>query len=63
MKPIAALLIVCLMVMAVPVSAVDCEEWNSKEFFKAATVEEVAGCLQSGADLKARGKFGYTPLA
>ena len=61
MKPIAALLIVCLMVSAIPVLAMDCEEWNSGGFFKAATVEDVAGCLQSGADPKARDKKGKTP--
>ena len=61
MKPIAALLIVCLMVSAIPVLAVDCEEWNSGGFFKAATVEDVAGCLQSGADPNARDKTGKMP--
>ena len=62
MKPIAALLIVCLMVSAIPVLAMDCREWNSEKYFEAATVEEVAGCLQSGVDPKARGRWGDTPL-
>ena len=62
MKPIAALLIVCLMVLAAPMSGADCREWNTREFFKAATVEEVARCLQSGADPKARNEYGHTPL-
>ena len=61
MKPIAALLIVCLMVSAIPVLAMDCREWNSEKYFEAATVEDVAGCLQSGADPKARDKKGKTP--
>ena len=62
MKPIAALLIGCLMILALPVSAVDCEEWNSEKYFEAATVADVAGCLQSGADRNMRNDVGNTPL-
>ena len=62
MKPIAALCIGCLMVSAIPVLAVDCEEWNSGGFFKAATVEDVAGCLQSGADPNVQNEYGFTVL-
>ena len=66
MKPIAALLIVCLMVSAIPVLAMDCREWNSEKYFEAAiSVEwEVAGCLQSGADPNVRSGIksgGKTP--
>ena len=62
MKPIAALCIVCLMVLATAVSGVDCKEWNSEKYFEKATIEDVAGCLQSGADPNVRDKDGDTPL-
>ena len=62
MKPIVALCIVCLMVLAAPASAVDCKEWNSREFLKTATVTDVAGCLQSSADPNVQDKTGMTPL-
>ena len=39
-----------------------CEQWNTQEFFEAATVEDVTACLDAGADVKARDEFGYTPL-
>ena len=62
MKPIAALCIVCLMVLATGVSAADCKEWNSEKYFETAAVEDVTGCLQSGADPNVRDKDGNTPL-
>ncbi|MDE2874096.1 MAG: ankyrin repeat domain-containing protein [Gemmatimonadota bacterium] len=52
----------------------DCEGWNSGDFFRNATAESVAACLEAGADVNARtdstfdtffysGVFGhYTPL-
>ena len=38
------------------------EPWNTRAFFEAADVSDVARCLQSGADLAARGASGWTPL-
>ena len=41
-----------------------CQKWNTKEFFGAATVEDVKACLEAGADPNARnkGQRNYTPL-
>ena len=52
----------CLTVLACSHVAVDCADWNSKEYFEAATAADVAVCIQSGADLKARTEFDLTPL-
>ena len=37
-------------------------DWNTSEFFERATAEDVAHCLESGADVQARDKYGYSPL-
>ena len=34
--------------------AVDCSKWNTKKFFRKATVEQVTACKNAGADLDAR---------
>ena len=39
-----------------------CEEWNTKEYFQTATVEDVTACLDAGADVAARTDDGHTPL-
>ena len=39
-----------------------CEEWNTKEYFQTATVENVTACLDAGADPVARNENGVTPL-
>ena len=45
-----------------------CEEWNTEEFFRTATVDDVTACLAAGADLEARTErrphspSGRTPL-
>ena len=39
-----------------------CETWNRREFFETATVEEVAACLDVGADVAARDDDGRAPL-
>ena len=41
---------------------VNCRKWNTKKFFRKATVEEVAACLDSGTDPMARNKEKKTPL-
>ena len=41
---------------------VDCKKWNTKKFFRKATVEDVTACLAAGADLEARDKDKGTPL-
>ena len=38
------------------------EPWNTRAFFEAVAVSDVARCLQSGADLAARGASSWTPL-
>jgi len=41
----------------------DCDDWNTREFFKQATAADVGRCISQGADLEARSaKFGYAPL-
>ena len=36
---------------------VDCKKWNTRKFFRKATVEHVTACLNAGADLMARNKI------
>ena len=43
-------------------AAPSCEAWNTKEYFKASTLEDVTACLDAGADLAAQTKRGHTPL-
>ena len=42
--------------------AVSCEGWDTEEYFKTATLEDVAACLDTGVDLNARDDAGATPL-
>ena len=42
--------------------AVNCEGWNTRGFFNAATVEAVTACLAAGADVAAHDARDYTPL-
>ncbi len=39
-----------------------CEGWNTREFFKSATLTQVRGCLTAGADVNAQEMMGNTPL-
>ena len=41
---------------------VQCDQWNTSEFFSAASAEEVQQCLTAGADTEARDLIGLTPL-
>ena len=52
----------CSLENSVRSAAIDCANWNSNEYFEAATAADVTDCLQSGADPKARHKDGVTPL-
>ena len=40
---------------------VDCRKWNTKKFFRKATVEEVTACIEAGVDLDARDGGGWGP--
>ena len=42
--------------------AASCEEWPSPAFFRRATVEVVAGCIEAGAEVNAAADLGRTPL-
>ena len=56
------LLAACASVTRAPVARLDCADWNTKEFFKQATAEDVGRCLSQGADPNARAEFDITPL-
>ena len=43
-------------------TAVSCKGWDTEDYFKAATLEEVTACLDTGVDLNARDDAGATPL-
>ena len=64
MKPINCLVTATVAVaLAVPVQAqVDCANWNTRDFFKAAEVSDVIRCLEAGADPNERANEGWTPL-
>ncbi len=55
---------VFLAVLATPAmgaqAAPDCAAWNTEEFFKTATGENVTTCLAAGADPMARTEDGGT---
>ena len=59
---IVAVISLCLTVLAAPMAATDCADWNSSKYFRVAGVEHVAACLASGADPKTGDKHGNTPL-
>ena len=42
--------------------AVSCRGWDSEEYFKTATLEQVTACLDTGIDAKTRDESGVTPL-
>ena len=49
--------------LAAQAAAVDCEGWNTAEFFERATVAEVQACLTAGMGVNARDdEYGGTPL-
>ena len=39
-----------------------CADWNTGDYFEAATVADVERCLAAGADIEARNEGGMTPL-
>ena len=43
-------------------TAVSCKGWDTEEYFKTATLEEVTVCLDAGVDLNERDDAGATPL-
>ena len=50
-------------VVAASAAAVDCEAWNTWEFFRTAAAADVSACLAAGADLEVRDDdHGRTPL-
>ena len=40
----------------------NCEAWNTEEYFEGATASGVAACIRAGADVRAVGAEGATPL-
>ncbi len=51
----------CVLALANQGLAQGCERWNTRQFFKSATVREVVDCLEAGADVNAQVE-GRTPL-
>ena len=64
MKSITCLIAASVaMLCGVPVHAqVDCANWNTQDFFKAAKASDVTRCLEAGAGLEMRDRWGDTPL-
>ena len=62
-RRIVWMVVLCLgaLLMAAQASS-GCEAWNTEDYFRAATVEGVRGCLEAGADPKERNGWGVTPL-
>lgn len=48
---------------AVARATVNCEAWNTQEFFETTTVDVVTACLATAADVEARDDDGITPPA
>ena len=42
--------------------AVRCRGWDTEQYFKTATVDEITGCLGTGIDAKTKDVTGVTPL-
>ena len=65
MRPILALAAV-ITFTAAQAHAVPCPDWTSdrpgSDFWRTATVADVAGCIGAGAEVEARNKYGMTPL-
>ena len=59
---VAPVISLYLTVIAAPITAIDCADWNLLEFFETATASDVADCIQTGAGLNARNEMGNTPL-
>ena len=51
-----------LLVKAESTPLPECEPWNTRPYFRTATVESVTACLGDGNDPNARDKWRYTPL-
>ena len=43
-------------------TAVSCKGWDTVDYFKTATLEEVTACLDTGVNLEVRDNAGLTPL-
>ena len=43
-------------------AAAGCELWNTEQYFKSASLENVKACLEAGADVAASTEDGHTPL-
>ena len=59
---IVAVISLFLMVLTAPMVAADCADWDSRGYFLVATIEDVAACLQLGANPEVRDENGRTPL-
>ena len=60
--PIAICVFLLVSAAALSTEAADCKDWNTKDFFKIATLDDVTRCLGAGADPNARLENRYTPL-
>ena len=58
-RALAALLLVQLQPTA---TKLDCESWNSSEFFEKTTIDTIKHCLAAGTDFNVHDADGYTVL-
>ena len=65
MHPILALVAV-IAFTAAQAHAAPCPDWTTdrpgSDFWRVATVADIAGCIEAGAKVEARDKYGMTPL-
>ena len=66
MHPILALVAV-IAFSAAQAHAAPCPDWTTdrpgSDFWRAATVADIAGCIEAGAKVEARDKYGHDPVA
>lgn len=62
LKPFRVAVVLVMFGPGAAFAQADCEDWNTKAFFEAATARDVQACLDGGADIGARSQAEITPL-
>ncbi|MCZ0953113.1 MAG: hypothetical protein OXJ56_11040, partial [Rhodospirillaceae bacterium] len=60
--PLVVMTVSLALLWSPAVPAAECEDWNTREFFAAATADDVMACLETGADAQAQGGNGNRPI-